>query len=150
MRCSNCNYFNDSKAQYCKNCGSLLSTINKEPILRSATQRSTITSSEDHSTIKRSTITKSENQITINSLLLVLGTILFTTLIWFVFDILSNRLDYIIEWVTLFSYFTDGILLLVILIAFTRVTNEKARIFLIIFFLVRLLITIGYRYNNFF
>jgi len=148
MRCSNCNYFNDSKAQYCKSCGSLLSSINRESVLRGANQRSTITNNEDHITIKRSTITKSEDQVTINTLLFVLGTILITTILWFIVNILSNRLEYIFDWIPILSYFTDGILLLVILIASTRVTNEKARTFLIIYFLIRLLITVGYNFIN--
>ncbi len=150
MRCPSCSYFNDSKAQYCKSCGSLLSsTTTKESILNNLNQRSPI---------RKSTITKSEDQTTINNLLLVLGTVLGTSALWFLFDIVSTRFEFLVNgdngsllgfissWGFYLTFFTDGILLLVLLITAIRVTNEKVRTFLLIYFFIELIIIVGYRF----
>lgn len=151
MRCSNCDYFNDSKAQYCLNCGSLLSSTNKESILRSGTQRTTTTNSQDQLISKRSTVTKNEDQISINNLLLVLGTIIATSLIWFFFNVLNSRFEFLsdLSWYRVLNYFTEGVTLLVILIASVRVTNNIVRNFLLIYFFIMLFITIGYQFINY-
>ena len=129
MNCLRCNTPNEEGAKFCKNCGMDM----------------TYTPSKENA---------NSNQ-TVNQLLLLMGIEYFIYLGWFILQKaivpIFFKKDDIVDWdkvSPIYKYFgwtTDILSVIVLLIFAIIVKNKNARIFLIIFLVLRIIFLIGYR-----
>ncbi len=129
MNCLRCNTPNEEGAKFCKNCGMDM----------------TYTPSNENT---------NSNQ-TINQLLLLMGIEYFISLCWFILQKaivpIFFKKDDIVDWdkvSPIYKYFgwtTDILSVIVLLIFAIIIKNKNARIFLIIFLVLRVIFLIGYR-----
>ena len=129
MNCLRCNTQNEEGAKFCKSCGMDLNYV--------------------------PSINNENSNKTVNQLLLLMGLEYFIYLGWFILQKgivpLFFKKDGIVDWdkvSPIYKYFgwtTDILSVLILLIFAIIIRNKNARIFLIIFLILRVVFLVGYR-----